>query len=466
VCGVFGTFMKPGSEPEVERGLDLLAHRGPDGRGVLRSEDAVHGHVRLSLVDLSDASAQPFVLGAGVLSWVGEVWNHHELRAELEGLGWTFLTSGDTEVVASALTEWGIDGIGRLDGMFSVCWSDGAGSHFLARDRFGKIPLYVLREGRSFSWASERRAFGGQGGRAVALPPGGLLDLVTGRLLSWPRSHVVPPQVPSLGELPATVLSMLRRAVRRRLWADAPVCCLVSGGLDSSMILMLAREVRPDVEAFAAVLDPASEDLRQARQLCRGLDIRLHEVKLEPPGADELARAVEVVEVPSKVQAEIAVLCLPLAREIGRMGFKACLSGEAADELFGGYGNSCVRAVSLDDLGWRLHRAELVDKMSRGNFVRCNKAFMQHGVECRLPFMEAGLVDLALSLGKRCCPPGKGLLKAAAELLEVPREIVRREKETFQGGSGLSVALAGNVGNPLHLVHCEVRRLFGRLTDG
>ncbi len=465
MCGIFGTFGRD-DLGEVDAGLDRLAHRGPDGRGVARAGEAIHGHVRLSLVDLTDASAQPFVLpgtNGGVLSFVGEVWNHRELRTGLEAVGERFTSAGDTEVLARALRRWGVDGTLNdpegleVDGMFTFAWSSRDGD-WLVRDRFGKVPLYVLRQGLTFTWASERKAFGGTlGGSALALPPGTSLDLRTGEVRPW-CSQLGPGGGPD-----ADVLEMLRTGTRRRLEADAPTCCLISGGLDSSILLALAAEVRPDVEAFTAVLDPASEDLRTARRLCSELDVRLHEVAVPEPTADLLAEAVACIEIGSKAQAEIAVACLPLARAVASHGFKACLSGEAADELFGGYGNSCIRAASLNDLGWRVHRRQLLEKMSRGNFVRCNKTFMAAGVECRLPFMERSLVEHALSLGKRACPPGKGLLKEAARPL-LPRWVVDREKDTFQGGSGVSAAIARVVGDPLHFVHAEVRRRHGKLT--
>jgi asparagine synthase (glutamine-hydrolysing) len=457
MCGVFGSFGLK-DDGRVERGLTLLRHRGPDGEGIAAFGEAVHGHVRLSLVDLSDASAQPFRVGGGLLSWVGEIWNHAEARAELEAEGTEFRTIGDTEVLARSLAMSGMPaGLAACDGMFAGAWSSAVGD-WLFRDRFGKIPLYVLRRGRSFEWASERKAWGRRGGLAEALPPGSFLDLRTGRLERW---YSVPEAVK--GEEPPAIdlIDVLRRGVAKRLAADAPVCVLASGGLDSSLILALAAEAFDDVTAFTAKLDPDAADLREARRLCQELGVRLIEVECPEPTPELLAEACWGIEIASKAQAEIAFLCLPLACRVRAEGFKACLSGEAADELFGGYGNSCIRAASLDDVGWINHRRFLLAKMARGNFVRTNKAFMAAGVECRLPFMERELVESVLRLGKAHCPPGKGMLKAAARGI-VPGRIVGRVKETFQGGSGLSAAAARAIHDPLHFYHAEVRRAFGR----
>ncbi len=465
MCGVWGTWGVDGSEAGGNAALDRLAHRGPDGRGLLRDGDCLHGHVRLSLVDLSDASAQPFRLGRHALSWVGEAWNHDEVRAELRRLGVRFRTTGDTEVVAAAMARWGpAAALLRLEGMMAGCLSDGKGGAWLFRDRFGKVPLYVLRRGRAFTWASERRAFSAaaERGAAAALPPGCLLDLATGGLSEWWRL----PDDRGGDASPEEMLDLLRAGVASRLRADAPTCVLVSGGLDSSLILRLAVDElgAGRVAAFTAVLDHRSADAVAARRLCSDLGVRLAEVPIGPPTAASLSEAVEAIEVRSKAQCEIAVACLPLAREVGRSGFKACLSGEAADELFGGYGNMCIRAASLCDRGWRRLRREQLRKMGRGNFVRCNKAFMRGSVECRLPFMERRLVERVLESSKGGCPPGKGLLKEAARLAGVPASVVDRSKETFQGGSGTSAALALQVANPTRFVAQECRRLFGRAT--
>jgi len=451
VCGLFGTYR---SNESVERGLAALRHRGPDGEGIIEIGPAVHGHVRLALLDPSPASAQPFHRGGGVLSFNGELWNHRELREELTALGHAFSTTGDTEVLAAALVQWGVDALPRLDGMFAFAWSQ-RDAHQLARDRFGKVPLYVLRRGPSFVWMSERKAHP-DGGLAAPLPAGCRLDLTDGSVHRWYSPPAAPP--PDGFD----VLAALEQGVRRRLVADAPVCCLVSGGLDSGLILALAKKHRPDVVAYTAVLDPRSADLTAARRLCSTLGVPLREVAVPAPTAASLAEAARTVEIASKAQVEIAALCIPLARRIAADGFKACLSGEAADELFGGYGNTCIQAARADDAGWRRIRLDLLEKMSRGNFVRCNKAFLAAGVECRLPFMELPLVEAVLNMGKTACPPGKKLLKQAALGL-LPREFVVRPKETFQGGSGLSAAAGRAVADPTRFYNAEIRRAFGAL---
>src|SRR5581483_10191964 len=368
MCGLLGAFDLP--RFDVAARLDLIAHRGPDGSGVASSGPAVHGHVRLALLDLSEAGAQPFRRGEGLLSFNGEIWNWRAVREELERADEVFRTSCDTEVLAAALDRWGVgETLPRLEGMFAFAWSKGR-THVLARDRFGKIPLHVSRFARSFVWSSEMKGLGPEHPSAP-LPPGTILDLTTGELETWyalPRRHAV--------ESPAAIAADLRAGVAARIVSDAPLCCLISGGLDSSLILTEARRLKPDVVAFTARHDDRSADLRAARRLCAELDVSLVEVPVGAPTADTLAAAVRAIELPSKAQVEIAALCVPLARAIAAEGFKACLSGEAADELFGGYGSMCIKGARADDEAWRAIRVAQIEKMARGNFVRCNKAFM------------------------------------------------------------------------------------------
>lgn len=456
MCGLSGLYdpsLPESGRSFVEESLDRIEHRGPDGRGAAVLGPTVQGHVRLSLVDLTTASAQPFEHEQGVLTFNGEVWNHRELREQLGGV---WRTTGDTEVLAELFAREGFAGLHRAEGMWSFAWTPRAtGRTVLVRDRFGKVPLYVrrlpARTGR-WEWCSERK---GLGPGAVAMPPGSVLDVVSGRLTRWyelPRADA-----PLTGP---DVLGLLSRGVRARLAADAEVCVLLSGGLDSALITALAARERR-VVAYTAVYDEESHDLITARRLCEVLGVELREVPVPPVTAESITAAHEAIELGMKAQIEIAVLCLPLARQISRDGFKACLSGEAADELFGGYGNLCIAGSRADDAEWRELRVKQLDKMARGNFVRCNKAFMAHGVECRLPFMERELVERVLSTGKRDCPPGKGLLKDAARRLGLPSWVVNRTKETFQGGSGVAAACARVLHDPARFYRSLHETRFG-----
>jgi asparagine synthase (glutamine-hydrolysing) len=455
MCGIAGSY-GGGAVTEIEAALDRLAHRGPDGRGIRHQGAMTHGHVRLAVLDPTSASAQPFRRGDGVLTYNGELWNYQALRADLEAAGERFTTTGDTEVLAAALHRWGpAEALRRFDGMFAFAWSTARGTALLARDRYGKVPLYVTRQAHRFRWASERKGLPVREQRgARALPPGTWLDLTTGRLTPFGGSA---PPLPATAD---TVLALLRRGVTQRLQADVPLCCLISGGLDSSLILALTLEQTRDVVAYTATFDAQSPDLRAARRLCAEFGVPLREVPVAAPSVAAIHEAVRAIEIASKAQLEIALLCLPLAQQMRADGFRVCLSGEAADELFGGYGSLCIKAARATDAEWTALRRAQVAKMARGNFVRCNKVFMAAGVECRLPFMEEQLVTTALAASKAACPPQKRLLKAAAAPV-LPRWVISRPKETFQGGAGMSAAVAQLIHAPQRYYNATARALYG-----
>lgn len=428
--------------------LDRISHRGPDGRGI----KGMHGHVRLSLVDLSDASAQPFELCGSILSFNGEIWNHNELRKELQQAGVVFRTTGDTEVLAAMLDRYGISCLNRLDGMFAFSWTSRHGESWVVRDSFGKVPMYVAKTKHGFMWASERKAFTWMV-VPLAIPPGHAFCVDSGKWLKW---YSLPSPEPTSS---IDVLKMLDDGVKKRLSADAPVCCLISGGLDSSLVLALAKRQNKNVVAYTAYYNDQSDDLKSAIRICDELGVDLVKVKVKVD-THELLDAILSIEIASKAQIEIAVLCLPLAERIRADGFKACLSGEAADELFGGYGNFCIKASGVDDAGVVELRKELLAKMSRGNFIRCNKVFMAKSIECRLPFMEQRLVERTIQLGKKESPVNKKLLKAAAVGI-LPNWVINRKKDTFQGGSGVADKVAAIIRNPKLFYNSESRKLFG-----
>lgn len=441
ICGIAGSWHAP--DFDVEAALRRIGHRGPDAMHVLNvtGTGVVHGHVRLAIMDLDMRSDQPFVYGDTVLSYVGETWNYAQLREELEAHGSSFQTTGDTEVVAAMLDRFGTDALTLLDWQGAMAWTR-HGETFLARDRFGEVPLYVREEGESLfgggtTWASERRALDGE---SWAMPPGTFYSAGGGL-----TSYYDPPSRPVTWALGSQiVLRLVDEAVSKRLMADVPVAFLCSGGLDSSLILSLVRGRTKNVVAYVAALEGReSEDLRAAIDVCDFLGVELRQVILPDPIDADIERCVDSIEIPMQTQVEISYPCLELARRISADGFKVVLSGEGADELFGGYGNLMRHAGS--DRAWVDARAAAVAKQARGNFVRTNKTFMRHGVEARLPFVDRALVEAVLPLGVAACPPGKALLKDAARG-RVPDSVIDRDKATFQGASGVSAATIGRYG--------------------
>lgn len=466
MCGIAGSLQ--GESFWVQQALDRIAHRGPDARNTLTlTNDVVHGHVRLAILDLDARSNQPFRYGDTTLSYVGELWNYEEMREDLRRLGRRFRTDGDTEVVAAALDTWGADALKDMDGQFAFAWTDRAGDTWLARDRMGEVPLYVLRRdadllsGQRIQWASERKAWDKpEAAEAMAVPPGSVWCLTDG-----PRFYYkLPEQFTRMDADPHEVLRLLRAAVAKRLQADVRVTCLCSGGLDSSLILALVKEVFESVTAYHITADPQGEDFRSAIEVCEYLDVPLTALSIAVPEEPELLRSVRTIEVVSKTQVEIGTLAIPLAKKIRADGFKVVLSGEGADELFGGYGTLARKATA--DGRWVRERGEFLRKMARSDLMRVNKANMSAGLEPRTPFLDHALIEYVLPCGRTACPPGKKLLKKAARGL-LPDSIINRDKLTFQGGAGVAAGLERSLGGGQRKRYNDIaREVFGGIPRG
>jgi len=401
-------------------------------------------------MDIGEASNQPMERAGIVISYNGELWNYVALRAELEAVGHTFTTKGDTEVVATALGHWGEDALTKFEGMFAVAWWDGD-SMRLARDRFGEVPLHYAKDGDRWAFASELKAmpaYGVHPGAVVDVGPGEVVTLQPGCHMA--RRYYAPGITPSEGTREtqaARLRASLEASMAERAMSDVPVCCLLSGGIDSSAVAALALRHLPGLVAYTAVYNPKSRDLRCARDMAEALGIELVEVKIPTPTADDLARTVGIVEMPFKAQVEIGWACVHLADAMHVDGFKVTYSGEGSDELWGSYG---FAYHGLKTKGWHEYRRDLFIDQARKNFPRCNKVFMTKSVECRLPFLNTSLVESALAMTKDVVQNGKHtkavLQDAVRDLL--PLEIVDRPKVAFQDGAGLKVACAEAVANP------------------
>lgn len=447
---------------DVLSGVMSARHRGPDAAGVSRRDGDVQiGHTRLAIVDLDTRSDQPMTRGRTTVSYNGEVWNHAAVRAELSALGRAFHTTGDTEVMAMALDEWGWTGLRKLDGMFAVAWTHDDGQLWLSRDRFGEIPLHYTRSGAASELKILRAA--GLTGEAAYVPPGAVV--VLGRAEQAGTLVVHANQAPAafsgpFEEAAGLVRRALCRGVADRTMADVPVCTLLSGGLDSTVVAWAARQVMPGLVAYTAVQNERSSDLRAARTAAAAIGCELREVRVPEPTSADLSRTVAAIEMPHKAQVEIAWACLVLARRIADDGFKVVFSGEGADELWGSYG---FAFHGIQRLGWHAYRRALFMEQHRKNFARCNKAFMTAGVECRLPFLHPPLVDLAWSLPEHCVRRDrrpKAVLEEAFRDV-VPKAILTRAKVAFQDGLGMKDAAARAVSAPQTFYRETFEELYG-----
>jgi len=372
---VVGAFQQPDGKVLVGAMMDRIGHRGPDACGLVELVDpetsVVLGHRRLSIIDLSRASDQPFSKDGLTLSYNGEVYNYREIRHELEGRGVRFVSASDTEVVLEAWRAWGTDALRRFRGMFAFAIHDErTGSLTLARDPLGIKPLYVMPRGAGVLFASELKAIVAAVGSELSVDPAAM---VASTLYYWlPQEYDA---VHGVRKLPPGSWStyfrdgsrasgvywdaaqeaarasagaqfdlreVLEASVEAHLISDAPVASFLSGGLDSSIVTALAHRSNPAIEAYTIAFRPEDQkleampdDARYARMMAQHLGIRLHEIEIAPDVVDLLPRMVDILDEPIGDPAAINTLLMcDAAREAG---VKVLLSGMGADELFGGY---------------------------------------------------------------------------------------------------------------------------------
>ncbi len=469
MCGIVAACGQLDLRPAV----DALAHRGPDAADTAEAGGVSLGHTRLAIQDLTTGSAQPFRYGPITLAYNGELFNAADVRARVEradpSARWD--TTGDTEVVAAALAALGpARALPRLDGMFALAWADDRtpGVLYLARDRHGEIPLHLHRAVPVVA-VSELKALRPLGRRAGE----GVIDVEAGQWWAVdqdgsitvdrfhaqgakPSGHTLDSAVPALA-------AALARAVDRRAIADVPVCSLLSGGIDSAAIALELTRHYPDLVCYTARYDPKSRDLRCARETAEMLGVELVEVDIPTPTADDLTGTIRHIELGYKAQIEIGWPCLQLAARMRADGFTVTYSGEGSDELWASYGFA-YHGLSQPGADWHRYRRDLIGSQARKNFPRVNKAFMAHGVEGRLPFLDPDVVDLALSLPQTAVQDGRSRPKAVLQRAyqgRLPDTVTSRPKVAFQDGLGLKTAIAETLPNPLRYYRAEHARMYG-----
>ncbi|HEY4818651.1 MAG TPA: asparagine synthase (glutamine-hydrolyzing) [Candidatus Acidoferrum sp.] len=371
MCGITGFTHRDGAfdRARIRAATDSLIHRGPDQQGTYESAQVSLGAVRLKIIDLN-AGAQPMVSEDGntVLVFNGEIYNHRELRAELESRGEKFNTSSDTEVVLRAFLRWDKDCFARLRGMFAVAvWSQDARRLVLARDRLGIKPLYFhLRDGELYFGSELKTIFAHPEFKRELdftglhyylslnyvpcphtlvrgiekLPPGHLLEWQDGdvEMEAYWRLRFEPQKGKSLEGAQEELDSLLRASVRDHLIADVPLGIWLSGGVDSSTILHYTRELCASrVKTFSISFAGRSfDETSYIRDIAAKYDTEHHELDVSP--ALDLPAAVEELAYYSDEPfADAGALPVWFLSALSRKNVTVALSGEGADELFGGY---------------------------------------------------------------------------------------------------------------------------------
>ncbi len=375
MCGIAGCYQQPDGHKLADVMTERIAHRGPDAGGVWTHSDdrvSVHlGHRRLSIIDLSAAADQPMIKDNLVMVYNGELYNYRELRQELAGRGVRFTTNSDTEVVVEAWRHWGPKALQKFRGMFAFALADTkTGELFLARDPLGIKPLFYLQRGNGALFASELKALTAAVGPELRIEPGAL---VASMLYYWvpeqfcaiegvrklpagswarlrPDGHIQVEQYWNVADVardaqhsPAPDLrQVIEESVAAHLVADVPVSSFLSGGLDSSIITVLAHRAAQEIDAYTITFRPEDQRLEAmpddaiyARKVAAQYGVKLHEIEISPDIVDLLPRMVDALDEPIGDPAAINTLLMcQAARD---RGVKVILSGMGADELFGGY---------------------------------------------------------------------------------------------------------------------------------
>jgi asparagine synthase (glutamine-hydrolysing) len=370
MCGIFGAVWIDPGEVKADQAVAALAHRGPDASGVWRGRDAVMGHTRLAVVDLSAASAQPMMAsdGGAVLVFNGEIYNHRILREELSALGERFRSRGDTEVILAGYRAWGEGVVERLDGMFAFgLWDERRRRLLLARDRPGKKPLYYTELGRGFRFASEVKALLASGIPAepepAALPallsfgytpapmsmikgvaqlaPASMMVIDEGKApvvrRYWRPPFGVEPIRCSQQDAVQQVRKTVEQAVERRLEADVPLGAFLSGGLDSTVVVaVMSRSLGYPVKTFSIGFrgDPRYDETRYARLAAQAFATEHVEFTLEPSSFDLVASLVDLHDGPF---GDSSAIPSAVVSRLTRQHVTVALTGDGGDEVFCGY---------------------------------------------------------------------------------------------------------------------------------
>lgn len=464
MCGIVGVFnLKQGESAELRPQMlqmsKRIRHRGPDWSGIFSGEKAILCHERLSIVD-PESGGQPLYNKERtlVLAVNGEIYNHKQFRDELKD-EYEFQTGSDCEVILALYQKYGFNFIDKLNGIYAFALYDiEKDLYLIARDHIGVIPLYYGFDSAHHLYvASELKSLEGYCSIIRCFPPGQYIyspdgdQLQTWYKRDWMDYENVKDNKTSIEEL----RDALTQAVDRQLMADVPYGVLLSGGLDSSVISALAQILNknkvenhdaigwsPRLHSFAVGLKGAP-DLIAARKVADFIGTKHHEINYTvQEGLDAVRDVIYYLETYDVTTVRASTPMYLLARVIKSMGIKMVLSGEGADEIFGGY-LYFHKAPSAEEF----HK-ETVRKLSKlylYDCLRANKALSAWGVEGRVPFLDKEFMDVAMRLNPADKIPGKlangrmekWVVRKAFEDI-IPQEIAWRQKEQFSDGVGYS----------------------------
>lgn len=460
MCGIAAIFnIKEQTSSLRDKALKMakkIRHRGPDWSGIYCGGSAILAHERLSIVD-PESGGQPLYSPdkKQVLAVNGEIYNHRDIRKQFEGK-YEFQTGSDCEVILALYREKGINFLEDLNGIFAFALYDEEKDDFLiARDPIGVIPLYIGydSDGKVYC-ASELKALEGFCERYEPFLPGHYYWSKEGKMTRWYTRDWI--NYDAVKNNPASVSAIhdaLEAAVKRQLMSDVPYGVLLSGGLDSSVISAIAKKFAarrietdskkdawwPQLHSFAVGLKGAP-DLIKAREVADYIGTVHHEINYTiQEGLDAVRDVIYFIETYDVTTVRASTPMYLLARVIKSMGIKMVLSGEGADEVFGGY---LYFHKAPDAKAFHEETVRKLSKLYLYDCLRANKSLSAWGVEGRVPFLDKEFLDVAMRTNpeaKMC--PGKTIEKkivreAFADML--PESVAWRQKEQFSDGVGYS----------------------------
>ena len=458
MCGIVAVFgTKPDDKEmrlEVLKMAKKIRHRGPDWSGIYCGKSAIMAHERLSIVD-PQSGKQPLKNKEEnvILTVNGEIYNHQLIRDDFKG-EYEFLTGSDCEVIIPLYLKYGIDFLERLSGIFAFALYDEKNDFYMAaRDPIGVIPLYMGtdNQGRVY-FASELKALEGKCSSIEPFLPGHYYDSRTKKMTRWYKRDWENYENVKDNQSSIPILrNALEAAVKRQLMSDVPYGVLLSGGLDSSIISAIAAKFAPKrvetggrqeawwprLHSFAVGLKGAP-DLEAARKVAEHIGTVHHEINYTiQEGIDALRDVIYYIETYDVTTVRASTPMYLLARVIKSMGIKMVLSGEGADEIFGGYlyFHKAPNAKEFHE-----ETVRKLKKLHLYDCLRANKSLAAWGVEGRVPFLDKEFLDVAMRLNPedKMIKDGKmekWILRKAFEDM-IPESIAWRQKEQFSDGVG------------------------------
>ena len=460
MCGIVCAFdLKEKAEvlrPQLLEMSKKIRHRGPDWSGIYSNDKAILAHERLAIVDPASGKQPLFSEDKKlVLAANGEIYNHQELRQQFDGT-YNFQTDSDCEVILALYQEKGVDFIDEMNGIFGFAIYDvEKDEYFVARDHMGIIPLYIGWDiNGTFYVASELKALEGVCTKIELFPPGHYLSSKDGKLVRWYNRDwtdfdAVKENQTSIDELH----DALEAAVHRQLMSDVPYGVLLSGGLDSSVTSALAKKYAekrvesgdtqeawwPRLHSFSVGLE-GSPDLAAAQIVADHIGTVHHEIKFTiQEGLDAIKDVIYNLETYDITTIRASTPMYLMARVIKSMGVKMVLSGEGADELFGGY-LYFHKAPNAEE--FHKETVRKLEKLHMYDCLRANKSLASWGIEGRVPFLDKEFIDVAMRInpedkminGERM---EKWVIRKAFEQY-LPESVAWRQKEQFSDGVGYS----------------------------